>query len=470
MSFSSTRIAALKYLASHTTPFLVEQCTDHRVILLTHILERLARSERHKAQLQALRALIEDQHPAAQLARRVFSLHPNVRRRLINSLGINATWLGEQEREAFAAEHGVYPPFLIVISPTMRCNLRCLGCYAGSYPRGQDPMPFDVLDRIIEEGKGMGVYFYTISGGEPFTRPDLIDLYEKHSDCAFLIYTNGTCINDKIIERLQKCGNAAPAFSVEGWKEQTDFRRGEGVYEKVMGAMEACREAGLLFGFSATATRLNAEVYYSETFYDHMIEKGCLFGWFFIFVPVGQDSTTDLMVTPGQRDQLRRTVNGMRRTKPIFVADFWNDGCLTGGCMSGGTLYLHINYRGDIEPCVFMHFAEKNIMEMYGRGGHLWDVLNTPLFQQIREINRRDPNPLRPCPIIDHNEWFEAALKRSDARPTHLGADDIVGRLAPKVREWAAEYGRLADHAWYQSGEYEWAQRGDVLWGPRQSD
>ncbi len=468
MSVSATRIAALKYIASHTAPLLINQATDERVLLLARILERVARSERHKAQLRALRDLVEADHPVAELARRIFSLHPNVRGRFINSLGINATWLGEHERRAFAAEHGTRPPYLIVVSPTMRCNLRCLGCYAGNYPREKDVLSFETLDRIVTEGKQMGVYFYTISGGEPFVRRDLLDLYDKHSDCAFLIYTNGTCIDDSTIERLQQCGNAAPAFSLEGWREQTDFRRGDGVYDRVMATMDAAREAGILFGFSGTATRLNAEVYFSDAFYDHMVEKGCLFGWFFIYVPVGQDGSTDLMVTPQQRDKLRRSVTRIRRTKPIFVADFWNDGCLTGGCMSGGTLYMHINYRGDIEPCVFMHFAEENILDIHERGGRLWDVLETPLFRHTREINRRDPNPLRPCPIIDHNDWFEDALKKSNARPTHPGAEDIVGRLAPAVRAWAAEYGKLADYAWYESGEYEWAQRDDALWGPDQ--
>jgi MoaA/NifB/PqqE/SkfB family radical SAM enzyme len=465
MSLTTARIAALKYLASHAAPLLVNQATDDRVILLTHILERVARKDRHKAQLRALREMVETNHPAAELARRVLSLHSNVRRRFISSLGVNATWLGDQERKAFAAEHGTYPPFLIVISPTMRCNLKCFGCYAGRYPREKDPMSFDTLDRIVTEGKQMGVYFYTISGGEPFVRPDLLDLYDKHDDCAFLIYTNGTCITDRTIERLQQCGNAAPAFSIEGWEAQTDFRRGKGVYRKVMETIDAAREAGLFFGFSATATRLNAEVYFDEAFYDHMSDRGCLFGWFFIFVPVGQDSTADLMVTPQQRDRLRRVVGLMRRTKPMFVADFWNDGCLTGGCMSAGTLYLHINYRGDIEPCVFLHFAEENIMDLHRRGGHLWDALETPLFKRTREINRRDPNPLRPCPIIDHNEWLEEALRGTNARPTHPGAEDIVGRLAPAVRAWAAEYGKLADYAWYHSGEYDWIKKNEALWG-----
>jgi MoaA/NifB/PqqE/SkfB family radical SAM enzyme len=465
MSFSDARLTAIRYLASRTVPLLLSQVSDKRLIVLTHILERVARTDHHKAQLAYLRQMVEDRHPAIELARRIFMLHPNARRALINALGINATWLGDAQRKAFAAAHGVDPPYLIVISPTMRCNLRCLGCYAGEYPREADPLSFEAIDRIVSEGKQMGVYLYTISGGEPFLRPDLLDLYDKHQDCVFLIYTNGTCIDDRVVDRLQACGNAAPGISLEGWEAQTDFRRGKGVYRKVMDAMDALREAGVLFGFSATATRLNAQVYYDEAFYEHLIEKGCLFGWFFIFVPVGQDSSTDLMVTPTQRDRLREAVYRMRQTKPIFVADFWNDGCLTGGCMSGGTLYMHVNYRGDLEPCVFMHFAEENILDIYKRGGHLWDVLDTPLFRRVRDVNRRDPNPLRPCPIIDHNEWLEEALSGTNARPTHPGAEDIVGRLAPQVRAWAAEYGKLADHAWYHSGQYAWAQRkGDPLW------
>ena len=466
MSLSSAKLTAIRYLASQTAPFLLSHASDNRLIALTRVLEHVARTEHHKAQVRYLRQLVVEQHPSVVLMRRVLELHPNARRGIINSLGINATWLGEAERTAFAAEHGVRPPYLIVISPTMRCNLRCLGCYAGNYPRdGQDPLSFDDLDRIVSEGKEMGVYMYTISGGEPFMRPDLLDLYDKHRDCVFLIYTNGICIDDKTVARLQACGNAAPGISVEGWEAQTDFRRGKGVYRRLMATMDALREAGIFFGFSATATRLNAEVYYDEGFYDFMAEKGCLFGWFFIFVPVGQDSSADLMVTPQQRDRLRRAVSRMRATKPIFVADFWNDGCLTGGCMSGGTLYLHVNYRGDLEPCVFMHFAEDNILEMHARGQHLWEVLKSPLFTRIRGVNRRDPNPLRPCPIIDHNEWLAEALAGTRARPTHPGAEDIVTRLAPQVRAWAAEYGKLADHAWYQSGEYAWAQRpGDPLW------
>lgn len=57
------------------------------------------------------------------------------------------------------------------------------------------------------------------------------------------------------------------------------------------------------------------------------------------------------------------------------------------------------------------------------------------------------------------------ALTGTEARPTHPGAEDVIGRLAPSIRAWAAEYAELANHAWYESGEYAWAQQpGDPLW------
>lgn len=437
----------------------LSRTSDDNLLRLIGLFQKIAVSDHHRKQLGQLAELVERKHPALQLIRRLLNLHPNYRRRVIQNLGINATWLGEEKRREFAERIGVYPPYLIVISPTMRCNLKCLGCYSGQYPRGKDPLSFETLDRIVTEAKEMGAYFFTISGGEPFIREDLLDLYEKHDDATFLIYTNGTMIDDRAIERMQRVGNVAPALSLEGSEEETDFRRGKGVYAKVMETMERLRDAGILFGYSGTATRRSAEAFLREEFYDEMVERGCLFGWIFIFVPVGKDDDVKLMVTPEQRDRLRKMSMQVRRTKSIFCADFWNDGCLTDGCMSGGRLYLHINYRGDVEPCVFIHFATHNIVEMHRKGEHLWDVLNSPFFCSIRECNRKDPNRLRPCIIIDHNERLVEAVKKSGARPTHPGAEDIVTTLSPQVHEWGEAYAALAEKAW-EGDQYDWAKHG----------
>ena len=85
------------------------------------------------------------------------------------------------------------------------------------------------------------------------------------------------------------------------------------------------------------------------------MEKGALFGWMFTYIPVGKDPDPDLMATPAQRDYLRRQSLHWRRTKPFFMADFWNDGPLCGGCMSANR-FAFITNDGWAQPCTFVHF------------------------------------------------------------------------------------------------------------------
>ena len=55
-------------------------------------------------------------------------------------------------------------PFVILISPSMRCNLRRRGCYASSYSK-EDDITYEELDRIIGEAIEIGIYYFIILGG-----------------------------------------------------------------------------------------------------------------------------------------------------------------------------------------------------------------------------------------------------------------------------------------------------------------
>jgi MoaA/NifB/PqqE/SkfB family radical SAM enzyme len=331
----------------------------------------------------------------------------------------------------------------MVMSPTMRCNLKCTGCYSAGYAKGDD-MSFDTLVRVIAEAKEMGIHFVVISGGEPYIRKDLLDLYEAHNDVYFLSFTNGTLIDDRVADRLAELGNVLPCVSVEGFRAETDLRRAPGVYDKVLSAMDRLRERGVLFGFSATATRLNNELIVSDEFVDFYTDKGCFIGWYFQYMPIGRSPSFDLVPTPEQRNYRRVKLNDLRRRKSILLGDFWNDGPMTGGCIAGGREYFHVNSKGDVEPCVFTHFASDNIHDK-----SLAEALGSPLFKAIRKRQPYHHNYLRPCMIIDHPEILRKVVQEGGARPTHPGAEDILnGRIARDLDRAAAEYGEIADREW----------------------
>jgi MoaA/NifB/PqqE/SkfB family radical SAM enzyme len=436
-----------KYVASsvidHTLSILAKD-PQRNLVTLTRILELFAGGEKEKQQIQMARKAFEDpNHIWTKLAERGFSLiSEDFRTRGLVNLFINEAYMGQQERNLRAKELGTNIPSLIVISPTMRCNMDCTGCYAGRYSK-EGEIDTATLDRIITEGKELGIYFYVISGGEPFLREDLLEIAEKHSDAVFMVYTNGTLIDEHLARRLAELGNMSPAISIEGMETETDARRGPGTFKAVMAAMAHLREAGAVFGFSATYTRNNVDALIDEAFIDLMIEKGAMYGWFFMFIPVGKDDDMNLMCTPSQRDAMRRHVLNLRKTKPIFVVDFWNDGPMVEGCMAGGRSYLHINAQGDIEPCVFVHFAVDNIKDTT-----LKEALKSPFFMDIKAKMPLNENHLRPCMIVDNPHILRDIVSRHGARPTHENAEAVITVLSDDLDKYAEDYGKLAEIAW----------------------
>ncbi len=414
------------------------------LVRVTYLAELLTKNQDDKEVIQQMRELFRANHPTVQLARDVMNrLSPNSRDRLVNNLMLNDFVIGNSLRENEIYEReGFIPPLLLVISPTMRCNLKCYGCYAGEYEQNFG-LPFELVDRIITEAKELGIYFITLSGGEIFTRDDIWDIYEKHNDVYFQLYTNGTLIDKEAAKRLGELGNVAPMISMEGMENRTDERRGKGSFKKIMDAMDFLSQEGVLFGASCTETRDNINDICSDEFVDMLVAKKAMVLWYFQYIPIGREPAIELMPTPKQRDEFRKRVRHIRNNWPIFVGDFWNDGYFVGGCIAGGRSYFHINANGDVEPCVFCHFAVDNI-----RDKSLREALNSDFFRAIRAKQPYTDNLLRPCMLVDCPSILEEVVKECGAHPTHPAAETLITELKEPLKKYSDEYARIADEAW----------------------
>jgi MoaA/NifB/PqqE/SkfB family radical SAM enzyme len=424
---------------------LMPKASTKNITRMLTLGEMLTNDPEYKENTRSLRALFEQGHPSSILVKDVVSrLSPRCREKVIRNLFINALLTGIDRRKQILREEGFQPPQFLVISPTMRCNLRCAGCYAGEYEQ-EEGLPFEIVDRILTECKDLGMYFNTMSGGEVFTRKDIFDIWEKHDDMYFQVYTNGTAIDEKVADRLARLGNVAPMLSLEGFEEETDARRGKGTFAKVMRAFDLMKERGMVYGASVTETRHNIEKIGGYEFVDMCLEKGCMVIWYFQYIPIGRRPSLDLMPTPEQRDWLRKRTRELRDARPIFIGDFWNDGPYVHGCIAGGREYLHINAKGDIEPCVFCHFAVDNI-----RDTSLRDAINSPFLKGIRSFQPYRENLLTPCMLIDSPDVLREVVSKFHAHPTCEGAEEIITDFAPELDRYAAEYRAFADPAWEQ--------------------
>ena len=407
---------AVKYL--HKDP-------EKNIFTIMEYLKSVAVQPHHKEWIDSLQDYFRRTPEALMQAKRVCG-NEKMLYNLINSWAVQGTFFGKPKREKIAEELGVNVPAAILIDPTSACNLNCDGCWAGEYNKS-DHLDPELFSRIISEAKEMGIHWIVLSGGEPFCYPHLFEVLEEHPDSFFMVYTNGTLIDEEKADKLAQLANLSPSFSLEGGREYTDARRGKGTYDKVMHAMDLLRERGVLFGASITAMSNNLDELFSDSFIDHLIEKGCIYAWSFHYVPIGSDPDVNMMLAPEQRSWLIDRVQEIRSQKPILLIDFWNDGNFTNGCIAGGREYFHINAAGDVEPCAFVHFAVDNIKEK-----SLKEVLQNPLFKTYQEEHPFSDNPLAPCPIIDSPDELKKIVSCCGARPTHEGAEQV---FSPEISE-----------------------------------
>ena len=289
------------------------------------------------------------------------------------------------------------------------------------------------------------MYIYT--GGEPLVRKnDLIRICEKHDDCVFLCFTNGTLIDEAFADEMLRVGNFVPAISLEGFESVTDGPGCTGVYSHVMDAMNVLREKRLPFGISACYTSQNYESISSEEFYDFMIREGALFVWFFHYMPVGNDASIKLLPTPEQRKGMYERIRRYRETKPLFAMDFQNDAEFVGGCIAGGKRYLHINANGDVDPCVFIHYSDSNIREK-----SLLEALQSPMMMQYHDNIPFNENMLKPCPMLENSGRLAEMVRAAKAHSTDLQSPETAEHLCEKTKSYAENWTPVADEMWNAS-------------------
>lgn len=417
--------------------------------------ERFMGEDFDKSVYEGTKRVIEDKDGkwmkyAERLAKEI---HPNVAKMTALNLGYEAAFCGTKKIRKMREKYDCNIPWVILMDPTSACNLKCKGCWAAEYGHKLN-LSFDDLDKIVTEGKEIGVYFYMYTGGEPLVRKDdIIALCKKHNDCAFHAFTNGTLIDDKLCEEMERVGNLSLSISLEGFEKVNDNRRGEGVFNRVIKSMDILKKHGQLFGTSICYTSANIETVTSDEFLDMIIDKGCRYTWYFHYMPVGKDAAVELMPTKEQREYMYhrvREIRSMEGGKPIFAIDFQNDGEYVGGCIAGGRNYCHINPNGDVEPCVFIHYSSANIKDV-----SLLDALRQPLFMLYRNNQPFNENHLRPCPMLENPEILERIVKESKAKSTDLQCPEQVENLCGKCKLYAENWKPIAEELWDNNPHFE---------------
>jgi MoaA/NifB/PqqE/SkfB family radical SAM enzyme len=374
--------------------------------------------------------------------------------RLLRKFAYNFGWKGMRAVHAFEKrlrKGEVFPAFLF-LSITNNCNLSCQGCWVSPTTPPRE-LSLDTIENIIVESKKRGSYMFGILGGEPLLHQGIFTIMERHPDCYFILFSNGTTITDKVAAELRRLGNVTPLISIEGTETVSDERRGgEGVYGRTLHGLQMCREHHLITGVATSICKSNFDDLVSEDFVNKMVKQRVHYLWYYIYRPTGANPSPELALSKEQIREVRRFIVDIRTKAPIMIVDAYWDHKGRAVCPAAMGISHHISPAGDVEPCPPIQFARDNI----GNAVSIYDIITrSELLAEFRALARWTT---RGCIILDNPQQLLDFMLRQEAVDTSgrgTGREELERMIAQASHDMAGE--EIPEKHWmYKFAKKHW--------------
>jgi radical SAM protein with 4Fe4S-binding SPASM domain len=130
---------------------------------------------------------------------------------------------------------------------TQACNLRCTYCYQdATVARAHELTTAEGKD-LVDQAVDAGVQTFIFTGGEPFSRRDLLAIAAHSRDCGLVtnVITNGHYINKRTIKAVAETFDTVTVSVDHGVPEHHDRNRGDGSWTRAVNAVDLLLEAGV---------------------------------------------------------------------------------------------------------------------------------------------------------------------------------------------------------------------------------
>ena len=251
---------------------------------------------------------------------------------------------------------------------TNKCNLTCKHCYQDAGENKAAELTTAEAMKLIDEIAKAGFKIMIFSGGEPMTRPDIVDLVAHASSEGLrpVFGTNGTLITHDLAFKLKAAGAMAMGISIDSidHDRHNDFRGLPNAFELTMMGIENCKAAGLPFQIHTTIMDWNQNEIFDIM--DWVKEIGAVNHQIFFLIPVGRGKEIEgHALRVAEYEGLLRKIMEKSRTlgipvKPTCAPQFlriadqldiktrYSRGCLAG------LDYCIVSPIGKVRPCAYM--------------------------------------------------------------------------------------------------------------------
>jgi len=303
---------------------------------------------------------------------------------------------------------------IVVWNCTRTCNLRCVHCYSDSHAQKYPgELTTAQAKTNINDLAAYGIPALLFSGGEPFARPDVLELMEYAAQKGLRVTasTNGTLIDETIAAAVKRIGLTYVGISLDGIGPTNDLFRGkDGAFDAAVRGMRNCHAVGQKVGLRLTLTRRNcADLHDIFDFIEReRIQRAC----FYHLVYSGRGNVADELTTAEVRRAMdiiierTQTFADRNDTREILTVDNHADNAYLylklrernpayatkvyqlmkwngGGANSSGIGIANIDWLGNVHPDQFWQSTTLgNIKDRPFSA--IWSDNSIPLLAQLR--------------------------------------------------------------------------------------
>jgi radical SAM protein with 4Fe4S-binding SPASM domain len=279
-------------------------------------------------------------------------------------------------------------PLGVHLDVTWRCNERCVHCYLDHDDLGE--MTYDEIEGLLTQMAAAGVFFLTISGGEPLLRTDLFAIIRRARELTFNVKlkTNGILIREKEAALIRELGVENVQVSIYSHRAEV-----HDAITKVKGSLNRSLDA-IRFMVSQGLKVTIANVVMKQTRFDYpSVQK--------LAAELGASFTIDPTITPhinGDRSLLRLNIdrNDLREIMNdktiagedqfIAVAPGADEDVMDSIPCSAGHSACYVSPYGDVYPCVQFPLPSGNVRQQ--KFIDIWKY--SPQLEEVRSIRSRD--------------------------------------------------------------------------------
>ena len=387
---TKARLTLIKSVCS-----LLEKNPDKNIPKIFKLAQSFAKDELSKEKiLQFQKAYSTNPSVKAFIDNSLSSINSASLKKLFTISINNALWLTSDKRKELFSNNNLKIPYTIFINPSAKCNLNC--CCSHTSNKNYESLKAEEIDKILIDAKELGINYVSIIGGEPFLLDFMYDIYKKHDDMIFTVFTNGTLFDSKAVETLSFLGNVIPIISLSDFHEKTDCHKGLKIYDIIMKGMDLLKRNQIPFGVYSILSCENYEDAISDNFIDILINKGSKFSLYFTSSSLNSYNFKLKPLNEKQKLSASNKIKFICENKPYIAIDLVNDASILKE-HNINQLCCYIDNKGNILP----DFSHNSICGNI-KNCSLINVIKEKQFQDSMNSNLSIINTLTPCCVINN--------------------------------------------------------------------